>query len=126
MFNLSNDRTEVEQIDGLNLSSWGLMGCVSPYTMFKDIFNLEDNLLDSPTQTQLFEYRCDIAKRILITCGLSESYAENYAKNIIYSETRIAFGGDVVHYIPITAESFATFRDSFDEINGLDYDPTYQ
>ena len=126
LFNLSNDRTEVEQIDNLNLSSWGLMGCVSPYTMFKDIFNLEDNLLDSPTQTQLFEYRCDIAKRILITCGLSESDAENYAKNIIYSETRIAFGGNVVHYIPITAESFATFRDSFDDINHLDYDPTYQ
>ena len=41
-------------------------------------------------------------------------------------ENNAAVIGITVDGKAITAESFATFRDSFDEINGLDYDPTYQ
>ena len=123
LFNLSNNKEEIEQIENPDLSNalsgFGIMGCISPYTMFKSIFDLKDNPVENPTQEQLFEYRWGIAKRILLACGLSDVDAENYAKNIVYSETQIALGNNNFHYIPITAEPFSSFKNTFDGENGL-------
>ncbi|MBQ4281645.1 MAG: hypothetical protein II753_06065 [Spirochaetales bacterium] len=122
LVNVSNDRQEVESIRALHLDeppfdSYGLMGCNAPYDMFEEIYNLNIPLVeagDPEHDEKVMDYKIALAIRHMKACGLSDTDAENYAKNLIYAEDQIAWGNGSKHYVKITAEPFVDFKARFD------------
>lgn len=122
LINISNDKEEVDLINGTDLSGLGIMGCTAPYNMFEDIYKTNIGLVES-TDPDRYEkvhaYMYTVATAHMKACGLSDTDAENYAKNFVYSELKISEGDGTIHYIPITVMDHEQFKALFDQENGI-------